>query len=90
MGNQRTLNDIIIESPRDKNTLDYILRIRSNELVLHVINNLIHPNKRLYVSNIAKALDIEIPDHALANINEDKQARLDAIAELKKKLNFND
>jgi hypothetical protein len=58
----RGLNDVIIANERDRLTLAYLVKIRPANAIQQAIND-IHPNKKVYVSNIIKALGVEVPEH---------------------------
>ena len=53
---------VILENIRDKRGLAYLLKIRSEEHILLALNDLAG-NRRAYVSNIAKKLFVELPEH---------------------------
>lgn len=77
----RGLNDVILSNDRDKLTLEYIKKIRPENAIIKAINS-IHENKKVYVSNLVKALNLEIPEH-IYHVAVDPKKYLD---ELKLKL----
>lgn len=58
----RGLNDVILMNDRDRLTFEYLKKIRPEIAILKAIRS-IHENKKIYVSNLVKQLDIDIPEH---------------------------
>jgi hypothetical protein len=58
-----SINDVIIESHRDQQSLLYLINVLGEEAIVKTIAGFTG-GKRYYVSNIAKKNKIEIPERA--------------------------
>jgi hypothetical protein len=82
--NSPTTLDVIIASPRDQRTFDYLVETCGLGRVEHARSQLLGRTKP-YVSNIAKILGVAIPDDVLISTREDGRKQL---AEIKKLLSY--
>lgn len=78
------IDNIVIESYRDKKTLNYLIKVLGEKKIIETLNSF-KGNKRLYVSNIAKYNRIDIPDH-IYHETADKESVSKILSDLKKKL----
>lgn len=54
---------IIIENDRDKRTLHYLKQVRSDDMIITAIKVVKKRKLRLYLTNIARVLQVDIPEH---------------------------
>jgi hypothetical protein len=80
-----SINDVIIESHRDQQSLLYLINILGEETIVRTISEF-KGGKRYYVSNIAKKHKIEIPERAYIQVIAKEEA-LRRINQLKQMLN---
>ncbi|WP_238812567.1 cryptic plasmid protein A [Paraburkholderia sp. SG-MS1] len=67
--------DVVIESPRDQRTLDYLVKICGTDRVKRARADLLG-QRRPYVSNLAKVLGVHLPDELSLTSREDAQQHL--------------
>jgi hypothetical protein len=70
--------DVVVESDRDRRTLDWLI----NEVGVVAVENAccqLAGQRKLYVSNIAKALGLTPPDIVFRPTRDEARARLAAI-----------
>jgi hypothetical protein len=79
-----SIDDVIIESFRDEKTLIYLIKVLGERRIIETISAF-KGGKRFYVSNIAKANKIDVPDHVY-HAAADKEEVKKILAELKTKL----
>ncbi|MFL9914696.1 hypothetical protein PQR75_04630 [Paraburkholderia fungorum] len=73
--------DVLLQNDRDRRTLDYLIRTCGLSRVQRARQSL--PGRtRPYVSNIAKALGVTIPDKIVITPREDGRRELAAIKQL--------
>lgn len=77
------VSDIIVESERDRLTLNYLLEIRGEAGIQHILDKYFNGGTRPYVSNIVKYGKIEIPDDAFRTNVVSKEEMQERIAGLK-------
>lgn len=76
-----TINNVIIESFRDEQTLGYLIKVLGEDLIIETIKGF-NGGTRYYVSNIAKKHKVDIPPHIYAEV-ADRAIALKHIADLK-------
>jgi hypothetical protein len=74
---------VIVDSPRDERALAFLISTKGESAVQKAVEQLCG-NRRPYVSNIAKILDIAIPDDVLITPREEGRARLSEIKNILK------
>lgn len=79
-----SINEIIVESYRDEKTLIYLIKVLGEKRIIDTIESF-KGGKRYYVSNIAKANKVDIPDH-IYHVVADKEEVKKILADLKSKL----
>lgn len=79
-----SLDDVIIENDRDRKTLIYLIKVLGKERITQTLSNFTG-GKRFYVSNIAKANKIEVPDH-IYHVPVDQEEVRQILDDLRKKL----
>lgn len=71
--------DVILESPRDQRTLDYLVECCGVERVRRARANL--PGEtRPYVSNLAKTLGVKVPESVVLTPHPEGQVKIAEIA----------
>lgn len=78
-----TVKDIIVDNERDRQTLDYLISIRGEAGIQHILDKFFNGGTRPYVSNIVKYGKIEIPDDAFRTNVVSKEEMQERVAELK-------
>lgn len=79
-----SIDEVIVESYRDEKTLIYLIKVLGEKRIIDTIESF-KGGKRFYVSNIAKANKVDVPDH-IYHIAADREEVKRILAELKLKL----
>ncbi|MEX3964854.1 hypothetical protein AB4Y42_22010 [Paraburkholderia sp. EG286B] len=79
--------DVVIESLRDERALAFLISTKGESAVQNAVKRLCG-NRRPYVSNIAKILDVTIPDEVLITPRDEGRARLSEIKNILKSHNI--
>lgn len=79
---------VIIESPRDERAFAFLISTKGEQTVQNAVKQLCG-NRRPYVSNIAKVLDVTIPDEVFITPRKEGRARLSEIKDILKAHNAN-
>lgn len=79
-----SIDEVIIESDRDEKTLIYLIKVLGEKRIIETINAF-KGGKRFYVSNVAKANKVDVPDH-IYHVAADRDEVKKILADLKAKL----